>query len=99
MRLGLVPRTRIPTTFDPGGLLEQPLVVDASSYWKWGLGFGASRSLGSGLRFELGAIYEEAFAPAESDSILVISDVLQVSTHTEFSPRGWIFAGGFTWTL
>ncbi|MEO2146550.1 MAG: hypothetical protein ABGY32_11680 [bacterium] len=98
MRLGLVPRTRIHTTFGPG-TADIPLLVDASSYWKWGLGFGASRSLGSGLRFELGAIYEEAFAPAESDSILVISDVLQVPTHTEFSPRGWIFAGGFTWTL
>lgn len=98
MRLGLVPRTRIPTTFGPG-TADIPLLVDASSYWKWGLGFGASRSIGSGLRFELGAIYEEAFEPAEADSFLVVSPVFQVPTHTEFSPRGWIFAGGFTWTL
>ncbi len=98
MRLGLVPRTRIPTTFGPG-TADIPLHVDASSYWKWGLGFGVSRAINSGLRFELGAIYEEAIEPAEANSFLVVSDVFQVPTYTEFSPRGWIFAGGFTWTL
>lgn len=98
LRLGLVPRTRIPTIFGPG-TADIPLKVDASSYWKWGLGAGLSRPMGSGLRFELGAIYEEAFDPAEADSLLEIGPNFQVPTRTEFSPRGWIFTGGFIWSL
>ena len=98
LRLGLVPHTRIPTIFGPG-TADIPLKVDASSYWKWGLGAGLSRPMGSGLRFELGAIYEEAFDPAEADSVLVIGPNFQVPTHSEFSPRGWIFTGGFIWSL
>ena len=98
MRLGFVPRTRIPSVFGPG-TADIPLNVDASSYWKWGLGAGLSRPMGSGLRFELGAIYEEAFDPAEADSVLEIGPNFEVGTHTEFSPRGWIFTGGFIWSL
>jgi len=98
VRLGLVPYTRIPTVFGPG-TADIALEVDASSYWKWGLGFGLSRSIGSGVRFELGAIYEEAFSPAVADSQLVFNPGFQVPTHTEFSPRGWIFTGGFVWSL
>lgn len=98
LRLGLVPRTLIPTVFGPG-TADIPLLVDASSYWKWGLGAGISRPLGQGLRIEFGAIYEEAISPAEADSFLVVSPVFQVPTHTEFSPRGWLFSGGLIWSL